>query len=76
LSPGKHKQLSGDLSAITQVELVNQNPLGKSSRSNPVTYVNFVEGKVDSLTADYLTGKKEIAVPKTRRKGVNKVNIK
>ena len=39
LSPGKHKQLSGDLSAFTQVELVNQNPLGKSSRSNPVTYV-------------------------------------
>ena len=39
LSPGKHKQLSGDLSAFTQVELVNQNPLGKSSRSNPITYV-------------------------------------
>ena len=39
LSPGKHKKLSGDLSAFTQVELVNQNPLGKSSRSNPVTYV-------------------------------------
>lgn len=39
LSPGKHKQLSGDLSAFSQVELVNQNPLGKSSRSNPVTYV-------------------------------------
>jgi excinuclease ABC subunit A len=39
LSPGKHKQLNGDLSAFTQVELVNQNPLGKSSRSNPVTYV-------------------------------------
>jgi len=39
LSPGKHKKLSGDLSAYTQVELVNQNPLGKSSRSNPVTYV-------------------------------------
>ena len=39
LSPGKHKKLSGDLSAFSQVELVNQNPLGKSSRSNPVTYV-------------------------------------
>lgn len=39
LSPGKHKQLTGDLSAFTQVEMVSQNPLGKSSRSNPVTYV-------------------------------------
>ncbi|MFT6337346.1 MAG: excinuclease ABC subunit A [Halioglobus sp.] len=39
LSPGKHKKFTGDLSAYTQVELVSQNPLGKSSRSNPVTYV-------------------------------------
>ncbi|MEM9549196.1 MAG: excinuclease ABC subunit UvrA [Bacteroidota bacterium] len=39
LSPGKHKSINGDLSAFHQVEMVNQNPLGKSSRSNPVTYV-------------------------------------
>jgi len=39
MRPGTHKTISGDLSAITQVELVNQNPIGKSSRSNPVTYV-------------------------------------
>ena len=39
LSPGKHKKLSGDLSAFSKVEMVSQNPLGKSSRSNPVTYV-------------------------------------
>lgn len=39
LSPGKHKSISGDISVISQVELVNQNPLGKSSRSNPITYV-------------------------------------
>ena len=31
--------ITGDLQTITQVELVNQNPIGKSSRSNPVTYV-------------------------------------
>ncbi|MBB1283623.1 excinuclease ABC subunit UvrA [Flavisolibacter sp. BT320] len=36
---GFHKELSGDLDAITQVEMVDQNPIGKSSRSNPVTYV-------------------------------------
>lgn len=31
--------LSGDLSALRQVEMIDQNPLGRSSRSNPVTYV-------------------------------------
>jgi excinuclease ABC subunit A len=31
--------LKGDLKMISQVEMINQNPIGKSSRSNPVTYV-------------------------------------
>ncbi|MEM9917694.1 MAG: excinuclease ABC subunit UvrA, partial [Bacteroidota bacterium] len=38
-SPGTHDSLEGDLHRISQVEMVNQNPIGKSSRSNPVTYV-------------------------------------
>ena len=38
-SPGDFKELTGDLKLITQVEMVSQNPIGKSSRSNPVTYV-------------------------------------
>jgi excinuclease ABC subunit A len=33
------KELSGDVLALTGVELVDQNPIGKSSRSNPVTYL-------------------------------------
>ena len=37
--PGLHDSLSGALDKIKQVELVDQNPIGKSSRSNPVTYV-------------------------------------
>jgi len=37
--PGIHKELCGDLGSIDQVELVDQNPIGKSSRSNPVTYL-------------------------------------
>jgi excinuclease ABC subunit A len=37
--PGSYKQLTGDLSNITGVEMVDQNPIGKSSRSNPVTYI-------------------------------------
>lgn len=37
--PGLFKNLTGDLKNISQVELVDQNPIGKSSRSNPVTYI-------------------------------------
>jgi excinuclease ABC subunit A len=36
---GMHKSLSGDIESIAQVEMVDQNPIGKSSRSNPVTYI-------------------------------------
>lgn len=36
---GFHKQLSGDIDSIGQIEMVDQNPIGKSSRSNPVTYI-------------------------------------
>lgn len=37
--PGIHKYLGGDLDRIAHVEMVDQNPIGKSSRSNPVTYI-------------------------------------
>ncbi|MGM0612632.1 MAG: excinuclease ABC subunit UvrA [Bacteroidota bacterium] len=36
---GHHKTVSGDINRIRDVELVDQNPIGRSSRSNPVTYV-------------------------------------
>ena len=36
---GSFDGLSGDLKYISQVEMVNQSPIGKSSRSNPITYV-------------------------------------
>tara|TARA_Y100000385_G_scaffold33126_1_gene31143 strand:+ start:10592 stop:13390 length:2799 start_codon:yes stop_codon:yes gene_type:complete len=36
---GEVKEVTGDFSSITTTELVDQNPIGKSSRSNPVTYV-------------------------------------
>lgn len=36
---GLHKGLTGDIESISQVEMVDQNPIGKSSRSNPVTYI-------------------------------------
>jgi len=36
---GFHKQITGDIDNIAQIEMVDQNPIGKSSRSNPVTYI-------------------------------------
>ena len=38
-SPGNFEALLGDVAMVTQLELINQKPIGKSSRSNPVTYV-------------------------------------
>ncbi len=37
--PGIFRKLDGDLDTIGHIELVDQNPIGKSSRSNPVTYI-------------------------------------
>ena len=37
--PGEFVALEGDLDAIRAVDFVDQNPIGRSSRSNPVTYV-------------------------------------
>jgi excinuclease ABC subunit A len=36
---GAHDGISGNTELVSQVELVDQNPIGRSSRSNPVTYV-------------------------------------
>lgn len=36
---GFHKAITGDVDAIAQIEMIDQNPIGKSSRSNPVTYI-------------------------------------
>jgi len=36
---GRFKSITGDLKAINEIEFVDQNPIGKSSRSNPTTYV-------------------------------------
>lgn len=50
-SPGLHKAIEGGLSELTMVEMVNQNPIGKSSRSNPVTYVKAYDA-IRSLMTD------------------------
>ena len=38
-APGEYRGLEGDTKAIQRVEFVDQNPIGKSTRSNPATYV-------------------------------------
>jgi excinuclease ABC subunit A len=38
-APGKHEKIEGDVKRFTMIEMINQSPIGKSSRSNPVTYV-------------------------------------
>lgn len=39
LKPGQYLDIKGDIALLTGIELVDQNPIGKSSRSNPVTYL-------------------------------------
>lgn len=38
-TPGTYASLEGDLQQLSGVEFVDQNPIGKSSRSNPATYI-------------------------------------
>ncbi len=48
---GSFDKLSGDIHKISAVEMIDQNPIGKSSRSNPVTYVKAYD-EIRSLYAD------------------------
>ncbi len=51
LKPGIFGELRGDVDMITGVEMVDQNPIGRSSRSNPVTYVKAYD-EIRKLFAD------------------------
>jgi excinuclease ABC subunit A len=48
---GRFDRLGGDYNLITAVELIDQNPIGRSSRSNPATYVKAFDD-IRSLYAD------------------------
>jgi excinuclease ABC subunit A len=48
---GHHDALTGDLHLLGAVEMVDQNPIGKSSRSNPVTYLKAYD-EIRKLFAD------------------------
>ncbi len=53
---GAHRTITGDLDNITQIELIDQNPIGKSSRSNPVTYIKAYD-EIRDVFAQATTGK-------------------
>jgi excinuclease ABC subunit A len=55
-TPGKYDKLDGDFSRISQVEFVDQNPIGKSSRSNPISYVKAYDA-IRNLYADQTLSK-------------------
>ncbi|RYZ29092.1 MAG: excinuclease ABC subunit A [Chitinophagaceae bacterium] len=52
---GFHKAVKGDFEAVTQIEMVDQNPIGKSSRSNPVTYVRAWDSIRDLFSSQPLS---------------------
>ncbi len=54
-APGLHSALCGDLKAISQVEIVNQSPIGRSSRSNPVTYVKAYDSIRNLMASQQLS---------------------
>lgn len=50
-APGEYKSLEGDWKDIKHIEMVDQNPIGKSSRSNPATYLKAYDW-IRQLMAD------------------------
>lgn len=56
--PGKHDLFRGDVHMLDQVEFVDQNPIGRSSRSNPVTYLKAYD-EVRKLFADQRASKNQ-----------------
>ncbi len=50
-APGAHTGLRGDIASISAVEFVDQNPIGRSSRSNPATYLKAYD-EIRRLFAD------------------------
>ena len=61
-TPGLYDKLEGDVAKITQVEFVDQNPIGKSSRSNPISYVKAYDA-IRNLFSELPLGKKRSYKP-------------
>lgn len=58
--PGEFISLEGDVQLVKDIEFVDQNPIGKSSRSNPVTYVKHTTKYANSLPNSLLPNKWDI----------------
>ena len=52
---GLHKQIIGDIDGISQIEMIDQNPIGKSSRSNPITYIKAYDSIRDLYSKQSLS---------------------
>ncbi len=50
-TPGEYQDMTGDIDVIKHVEFVDQNPIGKSTRSNPATYIKAYD-EIRKLFAD------------------------
>ena len=51
VKPGDFDGIGGDVQLLRSVEMIDQNPIGKSSRSNPVTYIKAYD-EIRKLFAD------------------------
>lgn len=51
MKTGRFTEIGGDVKSVTAIELIDQNPIGKSSRSNPVTYLKAFDD-IRKLFAD------------------------
>ena len=56
--PGEYSALGGDWQEVKHVEFVDQNPIGKSTRSNPATYIKAYDA-IRQLFADQPLAKQE-----------------
>lgn len=56
--PGEYSSLEGDWQQVKHVEFVDQNPIGKSTRSNPATYIKAYD-LIRQLFADQPLAKQE-----------------
>jgi len=61
--PGSFSEIKGDLKKLNKVEFIDQNPIGRSSRSNPITYIKAYDD-IRALFASQNISKKRKYLPK------------
>ncbi|MAC62891.1 MAG: excinuclease ABC subunit A, partial [Flavobacteriaceae bacterium] len=61
--PGAFSEIKGDLKKLNKVEFIDQNPIGRSSRSNPITYIKAYDD-IRALFASQNISKKRKYLPK------------